>query len=169
MPLTCRVMTGRASRPLGGVVCYHAIRRRSVVDGVVGIKLLFFGDFMWNKNTKPQYGEAVLIKSNGVIQNITYIFDESDEEEWFEPYHFKADSDGNDLVVPVDKVESWIYLKDVYMGDNTRSYSDIINENTKLKEILANIRRHAMDMGNDVEIPNSIFDIAMEEARGLGV
>ena len=35
----------------------------------------------------PPYGDAVIIKANGVIQNVTYFLDGADDEpDWFEPY-----------------------------------------------------------------------------------
>lgn len=58
----------------------------------------------------PAYGEPVLIKTNGVLQHITYILDGADDvPDWFEPCHFEADG----LALRWDKVESWIYVDDV--------------------------------------------------------
>jgi len=51
----------------------------------------------------PAYGEPVLIKVNEVIQHITYMLDEADDAQWFEPYHY------HDLenAFPSHKVDSW--------------------------------------------------------------
>jgi len=53
----------------------------------------------WNNTSErlPVYGEALILKINGVNQNITYQFDGADNGDdpfyWFEPYHFDHASD----------------------------------------------------------------------------
>lgn len=68
-------------------------------------------DFRSTKDgDRPQYGEPVLIVSNGVLQNITYILDGADDvQDWFEPYFF--DHKGS-LKIWWHKVDEWAYLKD---------------------------------------------------------
>lgn len=56
----------------------------------------------------PAYGEPVLIKANGVTQNVTYMLDGADEApDWFEPYYFEHD---DNLKVLWNKVDYWQYL-----------------------------------------------------------
>ena len=58
----------------------------------------------------PQYGDPVIIFSNGVAQYITYMLDGSDDSpDWFQPYHF----DGGDLYLSVDKVDGWCLIEDL--------------------------------------------------------
>ena len=62
----------------------------------------------WTKCTDslPTYSEPVLLKINGVIQNITYMLDGADDmPDWFEPYFFDHD----------DELKIWWNLVDEWM------------------------------------------------------
>jgi len=57
-----------------------------------------------------------------------------------------------------------------YINQQLTDYVDRLEqENTRLKAIVKNLKAHAMDMGNDFEIPICIWGIAMDEAAALGV
>lgn len=67
---------------------------------------------------KPDYGEPILIRINGVVQNITYALDCSGVESkmvfWLEPYYFTGIG-ADDLDIPqkdFDKVQ-WVYVQDL--------------------------------------------------------
>ena len=36
----------------------------------------------------PPYNEPLLLRVNGTIQNVTYVFDSDDDVAWFEPHFF---------------------------------------------------------------------------------
>lgn len=45
-------------------------------------------------SSSPSYGEAVLLRINGVVQKITYFREGSDDSnDWFEPYGEHVDED----------------------------------------------------------------------------
>ena len=60
--------------------------------------------------SNPAYGRPVLIKVNGVIQHITYCFDESDGAPRFVPQHFGY---ADDETISAGDVDSWLYVDDV--------------------------------------------------------
>ena len=56
----------------------------------------------------PSYGEPVLIKINGVVQNVTYILDGCyHSPDWFEPSHFNHD---NSCKIGWNKPTHWMQL-----------------------------------------------------------
>lgn len=65
-------------------------------------------EFVSTEDKLPPYGVPVLIKSNGVVQHITYMRDGFDDEpDWFEPYFFEHESCQK---IPLEKIEGWIAL-----------------------------------------------------------
>lgn len=70
----------------------------------------------WNNTSEklPAYGEALILKINGVNQNVTYQFDGSDDGSdsfyWFEPCHFEHTSDETIKLKP-DIL--WKYVSDI--------------------------------------------------------
>jgi hypothetical protein len=57
-------------------------------------------------DNRPEYGEPVLIKSNGVVQHVTYTRDGLEGcGDWMEPYHFDHD---DCLKIPIKKVDAWM-------------------------------------------------------------
>jgi len=65
-------------------------------------------EFIDTQKRLPAYGLPCLIIANGVIQNITYCLDGSDDvPDWFEPYFFEHD---DNLKINWDKVQKWCYV-----------------------------------------------------------
>ena len=60
----------------------------------------------------PAYGRPVLIKISGVIQHITYCFDESDNAPRFVPQHFGY---ADEETISASDVDSWVYVDDVIL------------------------------------------------------
>lgn len=55
----------------------------------------------------PQYGQPVLLKSNGVIQHVTFMLNGSDDcEDWFEPFHFDHFDHEDDFIISLGDVEA---------------------------------------------------------------
>ena len=72
-------------------------------------------NFIKLKDEIPLFGEPILIYSFGVVQNIVYMLDGDEECKtlWFEPYHFDVE---DELKVPFNKIEEWVYLDQIRGG-----------------------------------------------------
>lgn len=74
---------------------------------------------MFNRieNARPAYGEPVILRINGVVQNYTYNMDGADDcDDWLEPFGQLIDEDDKREVsffIHTEKKVEWIYLKDL--------------------------------------------------------
>lgn len=85
----------------------------------------------------PPYGEPVIIFSNGVIQNITYVLDGYDDQpDWFEPFYFDSDN----ITVSANKVDGWCLVGDItaLQDDNQGRIKALTDENALLENQLKN-------------------------------
>ena len=71
----------------------------------------------WNnvKDVLPGHGVPVLLKINGVVQDVTYCLDAGDNDPttWFEPYYFEYDELKVGVGFDCSPRLEWIYVDSI--------------------------------------------------------
>lgn len=68
------------------------------------------------RSNPPAYGKPVILKIDGVVQQVTYMRDGADGcDDWFEPYHYE-DKEHGVFVGGVESLE-WMPLPEVTTDD----------------------------------------------------